>query len=158
MRFKSKMPSMPSSLVFKEMNATNISEICDVFADYFESVYDDNSGCNDISKPWTKNVSKVVNIGSFFITNDQVCKCLSKWKVKKGSGPDMVPSFILKSCRESLSEPLCFIFNESLASGIFPSMWKGSFITAIFKSARGNVPNRIEVWPSCLRLQWYLSR
>ena len=38
----------------------------------------------------------------------------------KASGPDGIPSTILKSCSDDLAEPLCDIFNQCLKTGYIP--------------------------------------
>lgn len=40
------------------------------------------------------------------------------------SGPDSIPSILLKNCRWSLTKPIHYFFNRSLKSGIFPKAWK----------------------------------
>lgn len=39
----------------------------------------------------------------------------------------------------SLSVPICKIFNRSLSVSIFPSQWKNSYVTPIYKSANNNL-------------------
>ena len=50
------------------------------------------------------------------------------------AGHDQVPSNILKKCAVAIGYPLTTVFNESLVCGEFPSNWKISHITPIFKS------------------------
>lgn len=83
-----------------------------------------------------------VNIGSLVVTTEDVLNCLSKLSVKKSYGPDLVSPTILKNCASSLAVPLTLIFNSSLSAGTFPSCWKISFVSAIFKSgSRRRVDN-----------------
>lgn len=61
---------------------------------------------------------------------------------KKGSGPDNIPPKLLRRCAGSLCFPLSVIFNLSLRTGIFPTRWKTSYITPIFKAgARKKIEN-----------------
>lgn len=52
----------------------------------------------------------------------------------KGPGPDQIHPKFVKRLKDSLSNHLLFIFNESLKQGIFPNVWKYSYIIPIFKS------------------------
>ena len=48
----------------------------------------------------------------------------------------------MKNCAFSLLHPLFLLFNQSINSGTFPSLWKTSYITPIFKSGdRKDVSN-----------------
>jgi Reverse transcriptase (RNA-dependent DNA polymerase) len=54
--------------------------------------------------------------------------------VLKGPGPDGITPLILKKLVSVLSAPLTLVFNLSLASGVFPSIWKESYVVPLFKS------------------------
>ncbi|CAA9995509.1 unnamed protein product, partial [Nesidiocoris tenuis] len=62
-------------------------------------------------------------------------------------GPDGVPPVLLRSCADSLSLPLTILFNRSIKEGTFPSVWKESFITPMFKS--GDKSSIEEYRPVC---------
>lgn len=71
-----------------------------------------------------------------------IIKAIKKSKEVKCLGPDGVPSIVLKNCASSLVKPLCWLFNKSLETGHFPSAWKITNITPIFKSSqRDNIAN-----------------
>lgn len=111
-----------------------------MFADFFDDVYKVDGNSSDNS--WMDNVTTVVDIGSIAITKDQVYGCLSKLKLKKSIGPDMVSPIILRNCASTLASPLCWLFNKSLSDGTFPSIWKESYISTLFKSgSRKNAAN-----------------
>ena len=79
------------------------------------------------------------------IAQESVKKSLSKLNVWKAVGPDGIPNRVLKECAATLAEPLTFIFNCSLTSGLFPIQWKQGVIKPLFKNkgARND--------PSCYR-------
>ena len=131
-KFKSNSPVIPSLMEFNNVTASNISDICDLFADYFESVYCQPS--SDDPVPANLVTSNVVDIGSVEISCEMVLNYLLKINTRKCCGPDLVPPLFLKNCASSLAVPLTSLFNKSLSSGVFPNCWKVSFITAIFKS------------------------
>lgn len=55
----------------------------------------------------------------------------------------------MRECAVSLCEPLTFIFNCSLRAGLFPDIWKHSFISPIFKS--GNSTDVKNYRPVCIQ-------
>ena len=48
-------------------------------------------------------------------------------------GPDGVPARLLKKCKETISEPLCIIWSQSLRTGNIPDIFKTAHITPILK-------------------------
>ena len=50
------------------------------------------------------------------------------------SGPDGIPPYFIKRFRASLISPLTILSNNSLPLGLFPSLWKKSFVFPIHKS------------------------
>ena len=67
---------------------------------------------------------------------------LSQLQPGKATGPDSVPTRLLKECAEEISPSLCKLFNTLLSAGHFPSIWKDAVIVPIFKSgSKENVEN-----------------
>ncbi|XP_065658032.1 uncharacterized protein LOC136082549 [Hydra vulgaris] len=58
---------------------------------------------------------------------------LSKLNANKSPGSGKVHPLVLNSCAESLSKPLCIIFNRSLELGTLPELWLEANITPLFK-------------------------
>ena len=57
-------------------------------------------------------------------------------------GPDSIPCSFIKNCSSFLQYPLLCLFNQSLKSGVFPDVWKTSFVYPVFKSEdRSSVTN-----------------
>ena len=52
----------------------------------------------------------------------------------KATGPDNIPSRVLKIAAEILSPSLTAIFNRSLSMGIYPNDWKMARVLPVFKS------------------------
>ena len=57
-------------------------------------------------------------------------KCLKNLKPSTAPG---IASFIISKCYHSLAPVLTNIYNTSLSSGIFPRLWKSSWMVPIFK-------------------------
>lgn len=69
----------------------------------------------------------------FVITTDLIMNAVRDLKCSTASGPDGIPSLILKRCATALVNPLMLIFNLSLSSGIYPKCWKESYVYPVFK-------------------------
>ena len=67
------------------------------------------------------------------IESYQVYEKLRSLQSFKSTGPDNIPSRILREFAYEFADPVAIIFNKSLKSGIFPNAWKDSFITPIPK-------------------------
>ena len=68
------------------------------------------------------------------ITTEFVHKFLSTMDTNKATGLDDLSSKILKLSAQEIAKSLTAIYNISLASGKFPTVWKTSKITPVFKS------------------------
>lgn len=66
----------------------------------------------------------------------------------KSGGPDKIPPVFLNNCASNLAYPLYLLFNQSLKTGCFPTKWKFSFLTPIFK--KGDKHEVINYRPVCL--------
>ena len=58
----------------------------------------------------------------------------------KATGPDNIPSIVLKALCEELSLPLLILYNKSLSEGQVPSAWKTAEVVAIFKKGTRSSP------------------
>ena len=76
----------------------------------------------------SSHMLKKINLSEEAIKNR-----LKKLKVNKASGIDNIVPRLLIENAECLSEPLLYIFSESLGRGKVPTQWKCANVTAIFK-------------------------
>mgnify|MGYP001795631533 FL=1 len=67
------------------------------------------------------------------LTTEEVIKALCCVNIRKSTGPDNIPSRLLKLSAYALGEPLCKIFNDCITQGVFPDPWKMSTINPIPK-------------------------
>jgi hypothetical protein len=67
-----------------------------------------------------------------------VAKLLRNLNASKATGPDGIPSNILKHCADTLAPPLTTIFNYSLETGSLPSDWLTANIASVFKKGDRN--------------------
>ena len=86
------------------------------------------------------------------IAQESVKKSLSKLNVWKAVGPDGIPNRVLKECAATLAEPLTFIFNWSLASGLFSIQWKQSVINLCSRTREHAAIQAVTDPSSCYRV------
>lgn len=137
---KKKTSGFPSIMSYNNRESSNSEEICELFATFFKDVYiaDDRTDTN-IN---LRGISERLSLGSIYLSCEDILKKLQNIDVNKGGGSDEMPPIFLRSCAESLVQPLYCIFNRSLSTGVFPTQWKMSYITPIFKSgSRKKVEN-----------------
>ena len=89
----------------------------------------------------TQDREPVPTLDHIEITPFEVLKALNRLDVNKSSGPDQLPTKIIKLTALLIYEPLTQLFNKSLTSGIYPSAWKHAKVRPIFK--RKGSPSQI---------------
>lgn len=112
----------------------SIVGIADLFRTQFSSVFNDERLSTQDVIAASSNVSpSTFSSHPFSITSEMVISSGKQLKTSTGSGPDGVPSLVLKRCLTALATPLANVFNLSLMSGVFPACWKESFVFPIHK-------------------------
>lgn len=127
---KKKTNSYPSSFKHDNVIVSSPKEICELFATYFKSTFNNRSSDRSI------NINNTVHsntVQSFYITPTDVESIITKIDLNKNGGPDGIPNFFLRQTCKQISIPLSMIFNRSLRSAIYPEEFKTSFVTPIFK-------------------------
>lgn len=130
--------SLPNQMQLDGVSANKSSNLCDLFASFFESVYD---------KSIVDGVYGEVNSEDFYkdeelhpqsltILREDILMVLRSFDDFKVSTPDGVPMVFFKKLSDVLAEPLLILFNKSLSDGIFATYWKVSHVTPIFKSGK----------------------
>lgn len=129
----------PREMYLGDIKTVCGEEISNLFAKNFESVYEKASL---ISAPNSEhregNFCNLINL----INESDVSDLISKLDIYKGAGPDQIPNSFVKKLNLSLTTPLTLLFNKSINQAVFPTRWKESFISPIFKSGdAANVAN-----------------
>jgi hypothetical protein len=131
----------PSRMYYKNHSSTIGSEMCDLFAQCFSSIYQSSNIAVDLSRLVKDEVTSSYMTKVVFST-DQVMRALRGLDTNKGAGSDSISPMYAVKCAESLSMPLSLIFNKSLSVGVFPTLWKEARIVPIYKSGdKSNVEN-----------------
>lgn len=76
---------------------------------------------------------------NFTISERDVLHGLNRLDVGKSSGPDSIPTKLLKVGAYVLCRPLCAIFNRSLQTQTFPDLFKIAFVQPIPKKAHPKI-------------------
>ena len=67
------------------------------------------------------------------IQADECEEELSNLRINQSSGPDAIPASVLKLSAATIARPVCSIFNASLATSVFPSLWKHAHVKPLHK-------------------------
>lgn len=112
------------------------SEICDLFANYFSTVYttddNENTRCNSTFLQILRTNSQ--SLTGPTIDRECLLKKLKSVNIRKGPGPDGIPPVFISSCATALVRPLLIIYNASLTSGVFPLEWKRAKVVPVHKT------------------------
>lgn len=125
---------LPSTMRNGDTEASALDDIADLFRKQFSGVF-----CNDPTSPQdivdaVSNVPVLPPLGELPpISSDTVLSASRRLKNTTGVGPDGIPSIVLNKCIHSLSAPLATVFNLSLESGVFPTIWKESYVFPVHK-------------------------
>jgi len=68
------------------------------------------------------------------ISVDEILECTKKIKPKSSSGDDEIPSRLVCQTMPAMAEIICYIINNSLKEGIFPTNLKLAVIKPIYKN------------------------
>lgn len=84
---------------------------------------------------YTNNYTDIYQVQPYItFTVSEIFEAINSLDLNPCPGPDAIPNIMFRSCKFSLSVPLCILFNRSLVIGSIPFQWKTSFITPIYKS------------------------
>lgn len=113
------------------------SDIVNAFSSFFSSSY---LQASDISTINNLSSFSTIDIGAF--DEKDVMKALKMLKPKMTTGPDHIPSFVVRDCATVLAAPLTTLINLCLKSGTIPALWKTSKVCPVYKKGdRGDIRN-----------------
>ena len=125
----------PSRIIMNNKTFTNKLDIAEQFNKYFISVGPSlASTIDDYDEVPTKYINKSP-VSSFIMSPveaTQVCRLFQNLNENKTSLD--IPNKLIKIASEPLSIPFAYIYNQSIANGIVPDVFKISRVTPIYKS------------------------
>lgn len=127
--------SLPNTMKYKNNESDNPETIANLFADYFEEVYE-----NDPNDNFTNSACDCDS--HFNISEENIINTIKSLDKNKNNSPDGIPSIFYINTAKEIAKPLSLIFNFSINSCKFPKTFKLSFVTPIYKSGeKGLVTN-----------------
>lgn len=137
---KRKCSNYPSSIKVDNVVLVEKDTIANAFADFFASTY--STDFYDRLNPYPYSIPESTFLDISELDPLTVLSNLRHLKSSNNSGPDGIPSCILRNCADVLYIPLTYLFNLSLSKGYFPAVWRRTFIIPLHKSgSRTNVSN-----------------
>ena len=133
-----KRERIPHNLTNGNITAESLTSKANLLNSYFSSCFTTPSNHASFSTP-TASSSSHPKLSTIQCTEEEVEKLLCSLKVKTSTGPDGISSHMLRNTAFSISSPLHKLFNLSLSSGCFPTDWKSSNITPVYKSGNKNL-------------------
>ncbi|XP_025833181.1 uncharacterized protein LOC112905276 [Agrilus planipennis] len=121
---------VPNAMKKGDLEITNPSDIAELFADTFAEVYTTEPSGPLPSLGYPPQDDHLSDID--FSVRD-VEEVLRSFDSSACSGPDGIPSVVLKNCAETLAPFLHTLFRQSLDKGTIPENWRRATITPIFK-------------------------
>ena len=97
----------------------------------------------------SKEITNIPKLNEIVITEQEVLNQLNSLNINKSCGPDNLPNKILKLAAIIIKDPLAKLFNKSLVTQTFPSIWKQGNVTALYKN-KGSPSDRHEYRPISL--------
>ena len=116
-------------MTYSDSSASSLQSICNQFSQFFKNVYSKKT----VHSTQTYEYN-ILDIASIYLTLQDFFESLLSIDTNKGSGPDYIHPLILKNCASTLARPLFYLFSFSLRSVKFPTGWKSSYTSPIFKS------------------------
>lgn len=130
-----KSNSLPNGMRYEDEYASDRLSVCNLFAKFFKSVYNPPVAplFEPVCDPFTYQVLPHSEGDFMTFTPLQVEKALKSFDKNKVASPDNLPMMFFMQLALSLSLPLSILFNKSLSEMKFPTRWKISFVSPIFK-------------------------
>jgi hypothetical protein len=127
--------ALPKLMTYDLQEATEDSGIANLLTSHFKRSFTVHDQL--INNALAFNPTGVINnadaLSSHF-TELEVFDALCRLDPSKGAGPDGLPPRFWKEAASALAKPLTIIFNKSIFTGTFPSLWKQATVVAVHKS------------------------
>lgn len=131
---KLRSSNFPLRMHFDGNVGENSSDVCNLFADFFQEVYTTYSE-EDLDRNFFSFLPEISNsISIEKLSQQEILSALKNLDATKGAGPDGIAPVFFKNLSEELTLPLERLFNMSLNNRKFPVAWKSSYLVPVFKS------------------------
>ncbi|XP_058444278.1 uncharacterized protein LOC131425957 [Malaya genurostris] len=138
-----KESDLPSTMFYEQQTGSCTQEISDMFRKKFSSVFSrETLSPYQISQAALNVPISSQSLNLINIDIDTVLTAIVKLKPSHSPGPDGIPAVVLKRCSSAIVTPLCQLFQLSLTTGVFPVMWKSSYMFPVHKKGdKKNIDN-----------------
>jgi hypothetical protein len=136
----------PRLMYFENRSAGCVERIADLFRDFFMSTYNEVHDDGEIPVFPQRDI---VHIPRVVFSESDIERGIDLLDDSKGAGPDRLPPLLIKKCKSVLSRVLMKMFNASVESGLFPTLWKTSYIIPVFK--KGDKSDVSNYRPICIQ-------
>jgi len=106
---------------------TDPKVISGLFADFFQSSFTPSSAVTAAPPVSSQPISPL-------ISNEVVASSIRCLRSSLSSGPDSIPSIIVKAYSEIFVPVLALLFNRSIQCGIFPAVWNTARVIPLLKA------------------------
>lgn len=117
---------------YKGRTYTSSGDITKAFASHFSSVYVPDTLRVDHGTSPRHAGRNIIRLRT--ILKSDVVKAFEKLKPKRSLGPDRIPAYVYKGCREYLVAPLHHLFNLCITHRVFPLIWRVTKVTPVPKT------------------------
>ena len=135
-QIKNRSYSLPNSILDNGTSITDPTQIANSFNSYFSSIGETlQSKIHSTHVRYSKYL-KNPNINSMFLspTNSiEIYNLILNLNSSKASGPNSIPTAVLKHLNNEISTVLSKLFNLSFSTGVFPEILKTSSVLPLFK-------------------------
>lgn len=133
-----KESGLPSTMIFNGEVATEPLNVCQLFADKFAGTFCDEIISDDQVSRAARNVPTITGdtLGTLNVDEAMIIRAALQLKSSSNPGPDGIPSVFIKKHLDNLLTPIRHVFDLSLTSGVFPSVWKCALMYPVHK--KGN--------------------
>ena len=116
--------------------ASSSKKKADVLNEFFSSVFiKDKSSIHDFKKT-SYNKPRL----DLIITPEQVLNKVKELNSNKATGPDNIPSRLLKELSDVLCDPILRVMKKSIQEQYIPINWKKAHVVPIFKKGKKTLP------------------
>ena len=129
--------SITKILVSNDTTSSEPIEIANIFNNFFTSIAAETKESIKYSHKHFSNFLKNRSDDSFFLSPTdkyEIINIISSLDPNKSTGPNSIPTKILKLLKNDISTQLSDIFNVSFSTGVFPSILKIAKVVPFLKN------------------------
>ncbi|PZC72517.1 hypothetical protein B5X24_HaOG211069 [Helicoverpa armigera] len=139
---RSRKSNSSKQKLIKEGRILSDSESAREFAQFFHSVYNPEPAALSASAASAApGPPPGARVHLAPLHRADVHSALARLPPKRSAGPDGIPAFIFRDCRDVLGKPLLHLYNVCIATATFPDKWKLTRVVPVPKGSGGSEPS-----------------